>query len=352
MPKIALVDLGAAWGGQEIYSRLLSQSLAARGWDVTCISPHARHAVAGVNFEPCSIAYEHMPRTARQLRRMARQDVYHFNGIRAIYLAAAMPKLGPSVGTKHLPYASQNGDTLKTRLARLASTVVFHHLDWLISISGATLLELPKHVRRRSTVVLNGVADLGVTHESISDGAEFTACYVGRFVEHKGLMRLLEAVELLGRTGRAPRLLLAGGGPLEAPARAFVERHGLGHRVEFLGFVEDPGPVFRRSHVCVLPSMHEGLPLSLLEAMSARCALVGHDIPGVRDVLRSEANGVFSDPSPASLASVLAALHVDRSRLGRLRSTARADYEQSWRLDRMVDDTEAIYSRAVSEAKR
>jgi glycosyltransferase involved in cell wall biosynthesis len=293
-----------------------------------------------------------MPDTARMLRQLTRQDVYHFNGIRAIYLSAAMPRLGPSIGTKHLPYASEQGETLKTRLARMASRWVFHRLDWLISISDTTLQELPPEVRRRSSVVLNGVVDHGAHLETTGDNSEFTVCFVGRFVEHKGLMRLLGAVRILVRQGRAPRLLLAGGGPLEVPARAFVEQHGLGHRVEFLGYVQDPGTVFRRSHACVLPSLHEGLPLSLLEAMSARCALVGHPIPGVRDVLRADANGVFADVSPESLASVLAALDDDRARLGRLRRTSRADYEHSWRVERMVDETEAIYRRVISEAGR
>jgi glycosyltransferase involved in cell wall biosynthesis len=259
-----------------------------------------------------------------------------------------MPKLGPSVGTKHLPYESEEGITLRSSLAGLGAVAAFHNLDWLVSISNKTLQELPARVRRRSSVVLNGVADLGEGHSTVADDAEYTVCFVGRFVEHKGPMRLLEALELLHRERRAPRLLLAGGGPLEPQARAFVERHDLGGRVDFLGYVDQPGEVFRRSHVCVLPSLHEGLPLSLLEAMSARCALVGHDIPGVRDVLRPEANGVFADVSAPALAAVLGALGVDRARLGSLRRTARADYERSWRLERMVDETEAIYRRVIA----
>lgn len=349
MKKLLLIDFGAVWGGQEIYSRSIAQVLVERGWCVTSVSMHERHAVDGVRFLPVSIGYKDFVGNKRLIEDMLPSyDVVHFNGIRAIYLAAILKHSKPFVGTKHLPYSSLEQVTVRSWLARLGSHVVFHNLDRLISISEKTLVELPLDVQRRSSVVLNGVSDMGGALAVLPNEAELTVCFVGRFVEHKGLMRLLAAVALLRQQQVSVKVLLAGGGPLEQTAREFVASNHLLEAVEFLGYVESPADVFQRAHVCALPSLHEGLPLSLLEALSAHCALLGHDIPGVRDVINDGVNGLIAAISAESIADKLRTLAQNRSLLGKLRQNAREDYEKNWRLDRMVDETVEIYNRAVS----
>jgi len=195
---------------------------------------------------------------------------------------------------------------------------------------------------------LNGVADMGPPDFSRSNRSVLNVCFVGRFVEHKGIMRLLEAVNIAHCHGISVQLLLAGGGPLENDARSFVFEHNLCEVVDFLGYVDSPGEVYRASDLCCLPSLHEGLPLSLLEAMSAGCALLGHDIPGVRDVIRHGVNGVLTEVTPDAIAVAFMELASDRVYLDDLRKNARQDYEQKWQLDRMVDETEAVYRRVIN----
>ena len=348
MKKLLLVDLGLAWGGQEIYSRSIAQALIERGWSVTCLSSHRRHEISGANFIPCQIGYKNFIDTAQIIFNVAKiNNIVHFNGIRAIYLSALLPHKMPFIGTKHLPYSSLEHKTAKAHVARFASNFAFRNIDWLISISSQTLDELPRNIQKRSSVVLNGVEDMGPPALAEFNSATLTVCFVGRFVEHKGLLRLLSAINKIHSQGTDVRLLIAGGGPLESEARAFVDMLKLPHIVKFLGYVELPGEIYRQCHLCVLPSLHEGLPLSLLEAMSAGCALLGHDIPGVRDVIRHEVNGLIADISPDSLASALKRLDADRPLLARLRKNALDDYDLNWRLDRMVDETEAIYRRVI-----
>ncbi len=349
MSRLLIVDMGAAWGGQEIYSKSLTLHLLQRGWQVTQLSPHPRHIIDGCHHIPISIRYADFIRTAKLVSSLqAQNDVVHFNGIRAIYLSNLCRKSCAFVGTKHLPYATAGESDFRSNLAALASLGVFHNLDRVISISEATFEELPACVQRRSSVVLNGVEDFGEGHEYLSSSDILSLCFVGRFVEHKGIMRLLEAAYLLKEGGTQFHLLLAGGGPLERQARDYVASHNLGDVVSFLGFVEQPGDVFRKSHVCILPSLHEGLPLSLLEALSANCALVGHDIPGVADVIVSEYNGLFAPISAEGLAFALKRFADSTDFLDRIRRQARAAYEKNWRVERMVDETEAVYRQALS----
>jgi len=348
MDRLLLIDLGVAWGGQEIYSRSLASILPHRGWKVTCLSPHDRHAIEGVTHENVRENYPHFGSLIHKVNRLVRDhDVVHFNGIRAIYLSLFIAKKTAFVGTKHLPYNTLENPTLKSRMAKLSRFFVFEKLDWLISISDQTRHELPSYVQRRSSVILNGVTDVGLSDIKSIDRSVLTVCFVGRFVKHKGVMRLLEAVNITHCRGVSIKLILAGDGPLMNEARQYVLSHNLSNAVEFLGYVDSPGDVFKISDICCLPSLHEGLPLSLLEAMSAGCALLGHDIPGVRDVIRHGENGILSDLSPDSIASSLIALASGRAHLARLQSKARQDYERNWRLDRMVDETEAVYRHQI-----
>ncbi len=353
MRSLLIVDMGAVWGGQEIYSRSIAQALVQKGWSVSCLSPHAQHAVKGVHVEQCAIGYRDFLAVAHQVKTCARtHDIVHFNGIRAIYLSALMRLAIPTVGTKHLPYSNPGAPPLRSAVARAMAPVALRGLDWLIAISDLTLSELPKSIQKKSGVILNGVADLGADQFAAeNDLRPLRICFVGRFVPHKGLMRLLEAVRLLRDRHVSVDLTVAGTGPLEAEARTFVQTHMLGAQVHFLGYVSTPGDIYLNSHVCVLPSLYEGLPLSLLEAMSASCALVAHDIAGVRDVVREGRNGFLVEPNPASLANAIERLAVDRPLLGALRRSARDDYLQRWQLARMIDETEAVYLRLLEDRR-
>ena len=346
--KLLLVDLGSVWGGQEIYSKSIAREMGRRGWSVGCISPHTRHATEDVQYYPCKIDYPHFCQTARLVQTIGKDyDLIHFNGIRAIYLSLLLHKTKPFVGTKHSPYSCVGESFAKSKFARMASKMVFYHLDRLICISDSIYEELPTHFKERSTIIYNGVKDEGSPRFRFSQDQPLTICFVGRLVEHKGVIKLLEAADMLYQQDIIVRTLVAGTGPLEQSLRAFVKERGLENIVSFLGYVESPGYVFRQSHACVLPSLYEGLPLSLIEAMSARCAVIGHDIPGVRKIIRHEQNGLMAENSSESLAESIQRLNSDRCLLERLRETARKDYENQWQLDRMIDETETVYREVI-----
>lgn len=350
MLNIAIIDMGAVWGGQEIYSKLLANELAVQGWSVSHFSPAENHRNDNIRYERISIGYGDFPALrSRMNSALQGMDIVHFNGIRAIYLSAILPKRQVFVGTKHSPHHTEDKKSWKSAAAIAASLAAFRNLDWLISISNKVREELPAAVRSRSSVVLNGVPDIGRDLARVNDVDRLCLCYVGRLIEQKGLLRLLEAMDLLRGRQVSVQLLIAGTGPLEERARQFVNERNLGDCVEFLGYCDRPEVVYARAHLCVLPSQHEGLPLSLLEAQSAGCGLIGHDIPGVREVICSQMNGLLTPATPQGLADAIQQLECDRIQLGRLRSAARRDYEHRWQLSRMVHDTVAVYEQATGK---
>lgn len=351
MTKLAIVDMGSVWGGQEIYSKFIAAALIERGWNVSHYSPHLKHQTNEASFKIIPIEYFSFPQLRMQLvPELEMADVIHFNGIRAIYFSSIILKLRPFVGTKHTLYEGASNSHAKVALAKFGSRWAFNNLDSLICVSNSVMEELPDKVKKRSSVVLNGVADIGVNGRPINNFGRLKICFVGRFVDSKGVMRLLRAFFQLRVASVDVELVLAGTGPLESDARNFVLTHNLSDFVTFAGYVENPAEIYNQCHICVLPSMYEGLPLSLLEAMSASCALVAHDIPGVRIVLSHEVNGLFADATDESLADTLQRLAVDRVLLSKLRNKARCDYLDKWQIGRMATETESIYRKVIANA--
>src|SRR5262249_38099065 len=116
-------------------------------------------------------------------------------------------------------------------------------------------------------------------------------------------------------------LVLAGDGPdrskLEAQARAL----GLGENARFLGVRHDIQSLYAAVDVFALPSLEEGSPNALLEAMACGRAIVASRVGGVPEVVEDGRSGLLVEPgSPAALAEALARLASDaplRHRLGR-----------------------------------
>ena len=228
MPKLLTIDFGSVWGGQEIYSQLIMHSLINRGWEVTSLSAHFKHSNHSSNFNKVQIDYSSFPSNARLVNDLqCSHDIVHFNGIRAIYLANICKKVRPFIGSKHSPYSNTDEFDMNALLAKVSSAVVFCKLDWLISISSAVRGELPYWVRKKSSIIMNGVPDFNMfSVEKLSDKT-LTICFVGRFIASKGVMRLLQALNILKNMSHSFRLLLAGDGPLEEEAKKFVHLNGL-----------------------------------------------------------------------------------------------------------------------------
>ncbi len=159
---------------------------------------------------------------------------------------------------------------------------------------------------------------------------------VARFSKQKDHATLLRAVALLRERGLTPPVLLAGGGKARhrAPLEALAGQLGITEQVQFLGVHRDVPGLLMRHQICVLSTHYEGMPLALIEGMAAGCAVVGSEVPGVREVIRDGIDGkLVTEGDAPALADVLHAL-LERpeasARLGAAaRETALRDYSRA-----------------------
>ena len=144
------------------------------------------------------------------------------------------------------------------------------------------------------------------------------------------------------------RLLLVGGGPLEADLRRLAAELGVTGRVEFTGAVGDPAPHYARMSVFVLSSRTEQMPIALLEAMACGLPVVATDVGDVRAILPIDASDLVVPPGdPALLAAALARAAGD-AELRRQRGAGnRRRVEQKHEAVECLDRFVAVYESAL-----
>jgi glycosyltransferase involved in cell wall biosynthesis len=120
---------------------------------------------------------------------------------------------------------------------------------------------------------------------------------VGRLAETKGQRILLEAFAKVYEKYPKSWLVIAGKGRLESELRAFAIELNIHERVLFLGYRTDIPAVLRACDVFVLPSIAEGLPGALLEAMATGIPVIASRVGGVPEILSSPSLGMMVSPS-------------------------------------------------------
>jgi glycosyltransferase involved in cell wall biosynthesis len=256
-----------------------------------------------------------------------------------------------SVVTLH---GEESPERLATRLALGARYFAMHSLARLV---GARFAAVSADLRSRfpmlaarCRVIPNGVALPPLAEDGPAarrDGAVIG--WVGRLVPIKQLPVLIEALALLAARDASARLLLVGDGPERAALAALAQRLGVAQRVEFAGFVENPAQAFARMDLFALPSLHEGLPVALLEAMAAGLPCVAAAVGGIPEV-EGGAGAIRLVPShaPQAWADALAELLASAELRRALGARARARIAARFSIEAAADAYAALYRSALA----
>jgi glycosyltransferase involved in cell wall biosynthesis len=166
---------------------------------------------------------------------------------------------------------------------------------------------------------------------------------VGRLDAQKGNAHLLAALPAVIARHPDVHLLIVGEGELMDEHRAQAHGLGLSHRVVFAGFSSEIPLLQSAMDVQVFPSIFEGTPLTLFEAMSMARPIVSTWVDGLGEVLRHEETGLLVPPAdPAALAEALCRMLDDRPLAARVAARAQAD-SRRYDIRTTVEALEEIY---------
>jgi glycosyltransferase involved in cell wall biosynthesis len=313
----------------------LGEELQAEGFEV-------------ILHHPCS--FFHLMRCLYREFRRSRPDVVHCHNATAAIVAALPARLAgvkTVIATRHglvkPPY--QLRCELKFALAS-------RWCDWIVGVCEGTrtnLLAAPFAARDRIIHIYNGAlpADIRAVPRPKSG---FTLLYVGRLAPPKDHATLLRAVALTRKHHPNVQLWRVGDGPLEISLRKLSDELGLSECVTFFGEQADVSPFMLAADLFVMSSVTEGLPVSLLEAMSVGLPAVVTDVGGMGEIARlSRAVTLVPSSDPEGMAGALCDAVARRQELPKMGQLASYCYERHFRPERMLDEYMKLYNRCISD---
>ena len=292
----------------------------------------------------------------RDLCRLLRQlqpDLVHLHSSKAGLLGRfAAWKIGvPSLFTAH-GWAFTEGAGLVQRSYGLV-------LEWLMARVGNGIITVSEYDMRlarrfrvlrgdRAWCIRNAVEGPGESSTREVNDGEILLLNVGRMARAKNHLMLIEAAAKL----RGPfRLVIVGRGRFYPQLLEQVERLGLQKRVAFVTENDDPGEWFRRADVYVLSSDYEGLPLSILEAMSTRLPVVSTRVGGVGEAVINGETGLLVDRGDADgLAESMQQLLEQPALRASLGEAGYQRFSETFRVERMCGETLEVYRTLLQDS--
>jgi glycosyltransferase involved in cell wall biosynthesis len=297
------------------------------------------------------------PRWIWRLRRSlieAPVDIVHAHsplaavGARVVIRTLPRSRRPAMVTTDHNVWASHG------RMMRWADAATCGLDDAHITVSDAVRSSMPERFRRHAEVIEHGVdvaqvrrdgahrdevrTELGIPPDALVVGT------VANLRAAKDYPNLLAAARLVVTERPEVRFVAVGQGPLEAEIREQITRMGLDGAFLLLGYRSDAVRVMGACDIFCLGSLHEGLPLALMEALALGLPVVSTDVGGIREMVESGREAILvPSADAAALATALLSVLSD-SQLRETMAAEAAKQGDSRSIGHAVERTEAIYS--------
>lgn len=267
-------------------------------------------------------------------------DILHLHGYGATTFGrmAGVLKRLPTIVHEHAnltttPWFQKVADRALAPAADIAIAVSRSTADFLVNARQLPAskvkvvylgVPLEEFSRSRSTEEIAGArADLGITP------GEFAIGTVTRLHDSKGNAFLVEAARLVLERRPEARFFVVGEGPLRAGLEARARDLGLGDRFVFAGFARDVARVVSAFDLSVFPSLWEGTPLTVFEALAMGKTILATDADGLVDVLQHDHDAVIVPKRDANaLATGILTLMGDDALRRRLGANARVSGQQ------------------------
>jgi glycosyltransferase involved in cell wall biosynthesis len=361
-PKVMQVITKGESGGAQTHVLVLCQELTTRAHLTVTIGGTHPATVLGDGLHAIGVPVHRLPElnnslspwhllaAVRGLLRLIRAqspDMIHAHSA----VAGVVARIAGAITGTPVIY-TVHGFGFKSEAPRLQRSAAWL-AEWALARLTRHMICVSEHERQlacrlpiptaRLSVIANAVAD--TPDRATAGDPRLRIAMVARSAHPKRPDLLLQALALLrDRLGYEVPTSVIGGGPDLESHRALSRRLNL-EAVEFPGDVNDvPGRLAQHT-IFVLMSDHEGLPISVIEAMRAGLAIVASDLPGMREIVTPGQHGLLVSNQADALAGALAQLASSAELRTRLGHAARQRYEARFRPTRMAEAVLAVYAQ-------
>jgi glycosyltransferase involved in cell wall biosynthesis len=248
----------------------------------------------------------------------------------------------------------------KIALQTTLKKISFRFIDKIIMVSESNQRFMAetfgKDIEHKTMVIVNGIeTSLYCDNQtfSINHGIDrninvYTVVVVAGLNNQKGHEYLFRSVPIILRKIPETRFVLVGDGHLREYLEELASSLGITNAITFLGFRSDVADIVRASDLFVLPSIFEGLPLSLIEAMACGKAVVATNVDGTADVVVDGVTGYLVPPrDPEQLAQKIIELLENPELRIRFGKAGREKVQKFFSAERMIQDYERLYEELL-----
>lgn len=205
--------------------------------------------------------------------------------------------------------ASTSSFYITNSLSRITNAFLLKRVDLILSVCQASLNDLASlfpFVKSRSRVLPVGVEDKFIIDKDSQNSKKGkTILHIGSFTREKNHEVLIRIFNSLIQENMDINLHLVGSGPLLENIKNAVNKLNLNKRVKFFPEKNDTREFFHNADVLALPSLVEGLPGVVLEAMASRLPVIAYNVGGISEILTAETGYLVSPGNENEFASKL-----------------------------------------------
>jgi glycosyltransferase involved in cell wall biosynthesis len=375
-------------GGPALHVAYLTAGLADRGYETTLVAgtlARGEESMASVS-EARGVRIETLPalhreigvlRDAQAIRRLARlikqerPTILHTHTakagavgrIAALLAGSARPPIIVHTFHGHVlrgyfnPLMTLGFRTLERWLARMTTVLVAvspEVRDDLVKLRVAPAskfkvirlgIELDERTDSTADVRVETRRQLGIAEDA------FVVGWVGRMTAVKRTDDVVRALRGLVDRGVDAYLCLVGDGPDRDHLESYAHELGVVKRCLFVGYQEDVARFYSAIDALLLPSVNEGTPVSVIEALAAQRPAVATRVGGTPDVIRDGVDGFLVEVGDAdALSERLAELAADPARRAQMGADGRERVLDRYAVERLVDDVDRLY-RSLLDAR-
>ena len=301
-------------------------------------------------------------KTYRIIQKVSPAILHTHGGTAGFYgrLAAAINFKGVTIHTYHgIHYLNAYRFRLKF-LYKMVDRFLLNFTDCTICVAQNDFdigMKAGVVKKEKAVVIHNGIDIIKFSHVSEHNDFEIklkkeedlvVIGSVGRLHYQKGYEYLIEASKVILSNHPNVKFVLIGDGELRGSLESLTKKYGIDTSFVFLGNRTEIPELLAQMDIFVLPSLWEGLPLVLLEAMAANKPVVATNVNGITELIKSEEDGILVPPKDASALALGINRLLDGVELrNRLAENGYKKVLNEFSLNGMIEKTESVYLKLL-----
>ena len=300
----------------------------------------------------------------KNLLKQQSVELVHAHGTRAnSNVLCAARSLGiPVIYTVHGWSFHPDQKPLTRKIRIMGEKYLTSKTNLNISVSASNQQSGKQYISSFNSIVINNGIDLkkfnpANPHNDIRSELKIPAdkilvLFIARFTSHKQPLALIEAFAKSYQQNPKLHLLMVGDGDQKDEAKNLIRRLKMQDHITLEAFRQDVPDVLASADIFVLPSLWEGLPIGLLEALAMGKAVIATNVDGTSEIIENEKNGLLVDTGNliSNLASSLVELSKDKQKRDEFSRQAINTITERYNAANMTREIERVYLEVLGNS--